>query len=305
MAKENDVLGDKMKEYEQASAGVKAMKGIPLLARLDGRSFHTFTVGLKRPYDQRLSDCMIETTKYLVEETHAKVGYTQSDEISLVWDIDPTSDEEFMFGGKLQKLTSILAALASVKFAKLIAEKIPEKADRIPVFDCRVWQVPNQKLAADAFIWRELDATKNSISMAAHAYFPHKSLQGMSGSAKQERLWSEKGINWNDYPAFFKRGTYVQRKNSERTLTEEERMKIPEKHRPDAGKTFTRSAVVELDMPPCRRCANYIDVIFNAATPIQFVEPEVVVHFDGHVVKDQKIIESAFGRKNGESILEL
>ena len=283
MAKESDTLGDLMKSYEMSMAGVKVMKGIPLLARLDGRSFHSFTKGLPRPYDERLSTCMIETTKYLVEETHANVGYTQSDEISLAWFIPADSAADYMFVGRVQKLTSILAGLASAKFLRLVIEKIPEKADKIPVFDCRVWQVPTIDLAAQAFLWRELDATKNSISMAAHAYFSHKSLQGLNGSEKQERLWTEKGINWNDYPTFFKRGTYVQRKTFERELTEAERMAISEKHRPEPGQKFTRSSIVELELPPAKRVANYADVLFFKEAPK--AKPA--------------------GRPNGETILEL
>ena len=283
MAKESDTLGDLMKSYEMSMAGVKVMKGIPLLARLDGRSFHSFTKGLPRPYDERLSTCMIETTKYLVEETHANVGYTQSDEISLAWFIPADSAADYMFDGRVQKLTSILAGLASAKFLRLVIEKIPEKADKIPVFDCRVWQVPTIDLAAQAFLWRELDATKNSISMAAHAYFSHKSLQGLNGSEKQERLWAEKGINWNDYPAFFKRGAYVQRKTFERELTEAERMSISEKHRPEPGQKFTRSSIVELELPPAKRVANYADVLF---------------------FKEEPKTRPA-GRPNGETILEL
>lgn len=283
MAKESDTLGDLMKSYEMSMAGVKVMKGIPLLARLDGRSFHSFTKGLPRPYDERLSTCMIETTKYLVEETHANVGYTQSDEISLAWFIPADSTADYMFDGRVQKLTSILAGLASAKFLRLVIEKIPEKVDKIPVFDCRVWQVPTIDLAAQAFLWRELDATKNSISMAAHAHFSHKSLQGLNGSKKQERLWAEKGINWNDYPTFFKRGTYVQRKTFERELTEAERLAIPEKHRPEPGQKFTRSSIVELELPPAKRVANYADVLF---------------------FKEEPKAKLA-GRPNGETILEL
>ena len=286
MSKEKDSLGDLMKAYEMSMAGVKVMKGIPLIARLDGRSFHSFTKGLPRPYDQRLSTCMIETTKFLVEETHASVGYTQSDEISLAWFIPADSVADYMFDGRVQKLTSILAGLASAKFLRLVIENIPEKADKIPVFDCRVWQVPTLELAAQAFLWRELDATKNSISMAAHAYFSHNSLQGLNGSDKQERLWAEKGINWNDYPTFFKRGTYVQRRTFERELTDAERMAIPEKHRPEAGQKFTRSSIVELELPPAKRVANYVDVLFNNAEP---------------VLKAASVVNP----KNGESILEL
>ena len=268
MKRQNDFdsLGDQMKAYENAFTSQKAMKGIPLLARLDGKAFHTFTKGLNRPYDERLSKCMIETTKYLVEKTHALIGYTQSDEISLVWHLEAGSVSEFMFDGKIQKLVSTLAGMASSKFAKLIAKNIPEKEDEVPVFDCRVWQVPTKEIAADAFKWRELDATKNSISMAAHTYFSHGSLQGLNGSQKQELLFSGKGINWNYYPAFFKRGTYVQRKLFKMEFTKEELEKIPEKYQPTGP--VLRTKVIELDMPPVRSCPNYTDVIFNAATPI-------------------------------------
>ena len=265
-----DSLGDMMKEFELSEAGRKIMKGLPFIARLDGRAFHMFTKGLKRPYDERMSLCMIETAKFLVKETHASIGYTQSDEISIGWEPKRSNNGEFseiLFGGRFQKLTSILAALASVKFFQLIQEHLPEKADKLPVFDCRVWQMPTLELAAKAFLWRELDATKNSISMAAHAYFPHKMLQGLGGSDKQQMLF-ERGINWNDYPNFFKRGSYIQRRNYSCTLTNEERAKIPEKHRPEEGKLFTRSKIVELDLPKAQSIQNYASVLFFGVDPV-------------------------------------
>ena len=271
MANKPDTLGDSMKEFEMAFAGQRAMKGIPLMARLDGRAFHTFTKGLARPYDQRLSDCMIDTTKFLVEETGALIGYTQSDEITLSWFVDVDSTSEYMFGGRIQKMVSVLAGLASSKFMKLVMERIPEKADSVPIFDCRVWQVPNLQVASDAYLWRELDASKNSVSMAAHSYFGHKSLHGKTGKEKQEMLFNSFGINWNDYPAFFKRGTYVKRVTSEQPLSmaEEDWLKIPEKHRPAKDQLFLRTSVEVIDLPKAKSIKNYRDVLFFNQEPIQ------------------------------------
>ncbi len=208
----NDNFGDRMKLYEMSEAGRKLLPLLPVIARLDGRAFHGFVRGLERPYDQRLSHLMIETTKHLVRETNACCGYTQSDEITLAW-YEADFASQLLFDGRVSKMTSILAALCSVYFNKRLPDLLPsEYARKMPIFDCRVWCVPNVTEGANAFLWREHDATKNSISMAARHYYSHNQLENKSGPEMQELLW-RKGVNWNDYPVFFKRGTYVQRKN--------------------------------------------------------------------------------------------
>lgn len=247
----SDGLGDRCKAYEQAEAGRSAMRGLPLLARLDGRAFHTFTRGLRRPYDESMSRSMIETTRQLVGKTHAAVGYTQSDEITLAWH-QSGERSQVMFDGRFQKLASVLAGLASVAFYKEISQRLPDKAGEFPHFDCRVWQVPTVADALDVFVWREDDATKNSITMAAQSVCSHRELHGKHTGEMQEMLHL-RGINWNNYPTFFKRGTYLQRKTSASALTEVERARIPEAHRPDPEATFERSEVLELDLPPIRR----------------------------------------------------
>lgn len=266
----SDGLGDRCKAYEQAEAGHSAMRCLPLLARLDGRAFHTFTRGLRRPYDEAMSRSMIETARQLVGKTHAAVGYTQSDEITLAWH-QPGEHSQLMFNGRFQKLASVLAGLASVAFYKEIAQRLPSKAGELPHFDCRVWQVPTIRDAIDVFIWREDDATKNSIAMAAQSVCSHKELHGKHTGDMQEML-HDKGINWNDYPAFFKRGTYLQRKTSPRTLTEVERIRIPEAHRPESDATFERSEVVELDMPPIRRIppGDRVAALFGGAPAVEY-----------------------------------
>jgi tRNA(His) 5'-end guanylyltransferase len=261
-----DALGDRCKQFEMAEAGRRAMPGLPLLVRLDGRAFHTFTRGLRRPYDERLTRCMIETTRFLVRDQCAAVGYTQSDEITLLW-YAPDPKAPLPFDGRYQKMTSVLAGLASARFGQLVREELPEKAGETPCFDCRVWQVPTREDALEVFVWREDDAVKNSISMAASAYYTDGELHGKDSSAKQELLF-QRGVNWNDYPAAFKRGTYLQRQAMLRPLSEEERAAIPEAHRPPPGQLFSRRQVVALELPPIRRVGNALAVLFEGAAPL-------------------------------------
>jgi tRNA(His) guanylyltransferase len=262
-----DGLGDRCKGYELAEASRRAMRGLPLLARLDGRAFHTFTRDLKRPYEHGMSVAMIETARYLVQEMNALVGYTQSDEITLAWFESSQSMSDYAFDGRFQKLASVLAGMASTKFFQLVLQHLPSKAKETPHFDCRVWQVPTLADAVDVFVWREDDATKNSVTMAAGAYYSDSELDGKHSGVKQEMLW-QKGVNWNDFPAFFKRGSYLQRRTFERTLSDEERARIPEAHRPPSAATFQRTQVVELELPPVRKIANLSAVLFERADPI-------------------------------------
>lgn len=264
-----DDFGDRMKRYEAVETERCFIPLLPIYARIDGRCFSAFTRGLDRPFDVRITRAMIETAKFLVEQTHARIGYTQSDEISLVW-LQERYDSETFFGGKIQKLTSVLASLATAKFQHVCLEDavLADRVRRqIPVFDCRVFQLPNRTEAANAFLWREKDATKNAISMAARHYYPHRQLHGQSSSAMQEMIF-QKGQNFNDYPAFFKRGTFVRRVTLEREFTPEELARIPEKHRPPPGKLVSRSSVIEIEMPVFTKVTNREAVIFDGAFPV-------------------------------------
>lgn len=264
---DKDTFGDRMKLYEMAEAGRRCMPLLPVIARLDGKGFSKFTKGLNRPFDERLSKLMMETVKYLVQDTNAVCGYTQSDEITLAWYSDKT-DSQIFFDGRLQKMVSVLAAKCSVKFNSLLPNFIPEKIGKEPIFDCRVWTVPNLNEGANCFLWREADATKNSISMAASEYYSHKALMGKNSSEKQEMLY-QKGINWNDYPTFFRRGVYVQKRETYRTFTIEEINKLPEKHaaRKDPNVIVCRNEIRVLDLPPLKGISNRVNVLFFGADP--------------------------------------
>lgn len=206
-----DSLGDRMKVYENAETSRKALPGLPVYCRIDGRGFSKFTKGMQRPYDLIMSRIMIEVTAYLVKETGANTGYTQSDEISLCWyESEPKS--QILFDGKYQKLVSTTAALATAKFVELALKEFPDRcASRLPTFDSRVFVLPNLSELSNVFLWRVRDAIKNSIHMAARTVASHADLQGKS-SSDQLIILEENGIVWgSEYPQFFKEGRFLKR----------------------------------------------------------------------------------------------
>lgn len=262
----NDDMGDRLKDFEQMEAGRKLLPTLPVCIRIDGKGFSRWTKGLQRPYDERMSNLMIATTKALVEETNALVGFTQSDEISLILYSDDYKKEIF-FDGKIQKLVSVIASMATGYFNLLRPQFIPEKTD-VAFFDCRVWNVPNLTEATNTILWREFDATKNSISMAARHYYSHKQLDSKNGSEMQEMLFA-KGVNWNDYPGFFKRGSYLRRVKKQTKFTIEEINNLPEHHeaRRNPDLTIERSVVETITLPPLSKVENRVDVLFFGAEP--------------------------------------
>ncbi len=243
-------LGDRMKQYEQAEAGRRLIPMLPVFARMDGRNFHSFTKNMDRPFDTNLHNCMVETTKELMTETNAMIGYTQSDEITLAWYYSDYKTDMF-FGGNIHKLVSTLAALTTIKFAcECLAFMKPQLVDGLesmPTFDTRVWNVPHLDEAANVFLWRELDATRNSIFSAARSYYSHKEIHKKNSKELQELIW-QKGMNWNDYPDSFKRGTYI--KKQEPTSPE------------------LRTKMVPIELPPLMKITNRPDVLFYGAEPI-------------------------------------
>ncbi len=209
MSTDKDSLGDRIKEYEGAETQGKFMKGLPIVIRLDGRSFSKYTKKFNRPFDEDMSYSMVETTKFLVNETNAVMGYTQSDEITLILFTDDPKSELF-FAGKKFKIISNLASLAAVKFySTMVARKGSNAPEKLPSFDCRAFQVPSKMEAWNALLWRVQDATRNSIQMLGQAHFSHKQLQGLNQNKIIEMLFEEKGIKWVDLPHKYKEGSFV------------------------------------------------------------------------------------------------
>ena len=201
-----------------------------VIIRIDGKAFHTYTKGLNRPIDHGLTDDMNETAKFLCENIQgAKFGYVQSDEISiLLTDYDET-DTQAWFDHNLQKMCSIAASTATARFNQLrVSRKFADTTvdpiehgptaydqtisaainSKLAMFDARVFVIPDQEEVVNYFIWRQQDATRNSISMAAQSLFSHKALHGKSSSQMQDMMM-EKKVNWNNYPVGFKRGRAI------------------------------------------------------------------------------------------------
>ena len=268
-----DTLGSRVKALESAGDLVLP-NGEPICIRLDGRSFHTFTRGCERPFDSALRSLMTETTRLCAAETNACLAYTQSDEISLVLrgNGDPEGSQAY-FGGRVRKITSCLASRATIVFNSLLPKYLPGKADlspdKKPVFDCRVWSVPTRSDACDVIQWREIDARVNAVEMAAQANFSHGTLQGKSNKEMKAMLL-DKGIDFNSYPAVFRRGTYIQRRATTGRFTVDELEMLPPKHaaRTNPDLMVTRHSYVELDLPPFTTLSNRESVVFDGTDPL-------------------------------------
>lgn len=190
-------LGDRMKVYEGVADGTLTRR-VPVILRVDGRAFHTITRGLEKPFSPGFYMHMQDVGRALVKEIQgAKLAYGQSDEVSvLITDYDTISTQPW-FGYRVQKMCSIGAAVAT---------KGAWRMDSRAMFDARVFNVPKDDVA-NYFIWRQKDATRNSILAAGQYYFSHNEMQGKSTNQVQDMLFTEMGVNWNDhYDTQFKRG---------------------------------------------------------------------------------------------------
>lgn len=244
-----DSLGDRMKNNYESVTKTRLVRRMPVAIRVDGKAFHTFTRGFNKPYDTVFSDAMCKTMKSLCGEIQGCVfGYTQSDEITLVLVDYKELDTVAWFDGEVQKMCSVSAALASVWFARHFAESVDrfvfavddcaaellrdyygvdpdneselerlvdtyrKAIESVAVFDSRVFNVPKEEVA-NMLIWRQKDATRNSIEMLGQHHIGHKRMNKVNCSGVQDMLMEEFGINWNDVEARFKRGACCIRKD--------------------------------------------------------------------------------------------
>ena len=259
-----DNLGDRMKAYESPETDRLIDPKRPLVTRLDGRAFSTFTRGMMKPFDARMSDIMRAVTAHLIEQAGARIGYTQSDEITLVFEPEtPTSAP--IFGGRVFKITSVLASMASAKFTLLAAEAWPERVERIvPSFDCRVFNVPSRTEAVNALIWRELDAARNAVQSVAQAHFTPERIHGMS-AAELVSMLEGIGVSMDAFPVAHRLGRYLAKRPFETTLSVEVLARIPERYQPSG--TVMRSRVVDLELAPLAARKDRVALIFGPQAP--------------------------------------
>ena len=236
---DNSNLAARMKEFYENVPKTNLMRRTPVVIRIDGKAFHTFTRGFKRPFDEVLIKTMQETTKYLCENIQGCVlGYTQSDEISLILVDYQRFETSAWFDYEVQKMCSIAASMATMAFNKYFEKNVEnfvqdcatdyetqglygegtvecelcktyQKAiDKGAMFDARVFNIPKEEVT-NYIYWRQLDASRNSIQMVGQANFSHKELHCKTCNNIQDMLMEQKGINWNDFPTYQKRGTCV------------------------------------------------------------------------------------------------
>lgn len=219
-------LGDRMKQYEAVSKS-RLIRRTPVIIRLDGCHFHTFTKGFEKPFDEVLMCSMIRTMKFLCQNIQGCVfGYTQSDEISLILVDYKKLNSSAWYDNKVQKMCSVASSLCTLKFNEVFREEVHNHVPPLyftnkkegllaaynkvlkigAVFDCRAFNVPKEEVC-NCIIWRQQDATRNSIQSLAQSVFSHKELHGLSCDKLQDKLFKERGINWNDLEVYKKRGT--------------------------------------------------------------------------------------------------
>ena len=229
----NDDLGNRMKGYENTSRYYLTKK-TPVIIRIDGKAFHTFTKGFKRPFDDILITSMQETAKYLCANIMGcKLAYTQSDEISLLLVDYERNESQSWFKNNLVKMVSISASMATMAFNKFFNNRandyinsvlelqdidIPSELEYIKtlkraidkgaIFDARAFLLPKDEIC-NYFIWRQQDATRNSIQMVAQSLLSHKELQNKNCNELQELMFQEKGVNWNGFDNVYKRGSCI------------------------------------------------------------------------------------------------
>lgn len=219
-------LAERMKGYEKRNR-YYLQRRMPVILRLDMRAGHSFTKGFKRPFDEVFIKSMQETAKYLCENIqNCKLSYQQSDEITLLLvDYDKLNTDCF-FDYRVDKLCSIAASMATMAFNKFFRdnaddylfencfnqyladyiETLQNAVNKGAMFDARCFNIPKEEVT-NLVYWRQLDASRNSIQMVGQANFSHKELQNKSCNDIQDMLMTQKGINWNDFPTYQKRGS--------------------------------------------------------------------------------------------------
>lgn len=232
----NDSLGNRMKKYENAYRFYLTNKS-PIIIRIDGKAFHSFTKGFKRPFDDILIRTMQDTAKYICENIMGcKLAYVQSDEISLLLIDYERNETQSWFENNLQKIVSVSASMATMAFNRVFSDivnreysyYIGDKSDKwtdtiedfdklfsnyfskvnMAMFDSRTFILPKEEVC-NYFIWRQQDASRNSVQMVARSIYSHTQMQNKSCDVLQEMMFQDKQINWNDIDTVYKRGSCI------------------------------------------------------------------------------------------------
>ena len=229
---DNTALAKRMKKYYEEVPKTRLIRRMPVCIRLDGKAFHTFLKGFKKPFDDIFIKTMQDTMRYLCQNIQGCVlGYSQSDEISLILIDYQKLTTSAWFDYNVQKICSVSSSMATLAFNKLLKNNVDEyrfskwdgilkyedreneyiktllrAVDEGAMFDSRCFNVPKEEVA-NLIFWRQFDASNNSVQMVGQAYFTQEELNNKNTNQIQDMLMTQKGINWNDYPIYQKRGS--------------------------------------------------------------------------------------------------
>ena len=272
-------LSVRMKGYEKVTRTYLTRR-TPVIIRVDGNAFHTLTRGFEKPFDSVMVEAMQSTMKYLCENIEGCViGYTYSDEITLVLCDYKKLTSQAWFDDNVLKMCSISASMTTMAFNKFFEELAQKWEDeefskiiingtdvvnkdfeamyqkyssahnkaivKGALFDSRVFNIPKDEVC-NCLLWRQQDATRNSIQSVAQANFSHKKIQNKSNNELQDMLYTEKGINWNDYPTHLKRGSCCVKKEQE-IITE------------SGEKVIRNKWVIDTEIPIFSQDSNYVN----------------------------------------------
>lgn len=241
------IMGDCYKEIE-AKCALDKRPFAPeesFVIRVDGRAFHTFAAGMEKPFSPVLDACRNAAAEAVLKSMKPTFVYHQSDELSFVWDAVKEPASEHIFSGRNDKILTLVSSLTSVAFLRKYIELTGDWT-KLPHFDGRVAfrDAGNQPLedSIKCVQWRENDALRNSMQMWGQSMFSHKQLNKCSVGDIYDMCKEQKGKDWFDAAPEFRRGTYVTIGKEEKPITEDQRMMVPERHRPEPGTLVTRSA---------------------------------------------------------------
>jgi tRNA(His) guanylyltransferase len=203
-----DELGARMKEFYEDALRIVLPRCTYVVVRIDGRAFHSFTRELERPYCRPLADALDHAAQALCKEMiGCRFAYGQSDEYSFLLTDLESEDAHLWFDGNVQKIVSVAASVFTGAFNRCFTSTL------FASFDARVMVIPQRSEVEKYFLWRQLDASANSLNMLASAHYSHTELLRKTTAEKHEMLHS-KGLNWAKEPADFKRGRVVRKAQS-------------------------------------------------------------------------------------------
>jgi tRNA(His) 5'-end guanylyltransferase len=204
-----DDLGRRLKRDYEDALRLFLPRRAYFVIRIDGRGFHHFTADLERPYCRSLADSLDQAALYVCQQIiGCRFAYGQSDEYSFLLTDFEKEDAALWFDGNVQKIVSVSASLFTAAFTRAFPSK------KIAAFDSRVMVIAQRAEVESYFIWRQLDASANSLNMLASAHYAHTELLNKTTAEKHEMLHA-RGVNWAKHPADFKRGRVVRRQGTE------------------------------------------------------------------------------------------